>query len=101
MTGMENAVESALRTLMADLDYDLHKALECDEETGHDWYPGHAAVFAEALQAAGFGNLHDAWAEGVATALNHAIQNDDGITLRLEHLDGRPWTNPYPKVSET
>lgn len=29
------------------------------------------------------------------TALNHAVRNDDGITLRLEHLDGRPWENPY------
>jgi len=40
---------------------------------------------------------HDArvWEEGVATALNHAIRNDDGITLRLEHLDGRKWDNPY------
>lgn len=66
MTGMEDAVESALRMLMADLDYDLHKALECDEETGHDWYPGHAAVFAEALTAAGFGNLHDAWADTIS-----------------------------------
>lgn len=36
-----------------------------------------------------------AWDEGVATALNHAILNPDKITLRLEHLDGRPWLNPY------
>lgn len=36
-----------------------------------------------------------AWEVGVATALNHAIRNEDGITLRLEHLDGRPWKNPY------
>ena len=36
-----------------------------------------------------------AWDEGVAVALNHAIRNEDGITLRLEHLDGRPWANPY------
>ena len=36
-----------------------------------------------------------AWDEGVATALNHAILNEDGITLRLEHLDGRTWENPY------
>lgn len=38
-----------------------------------------------------------AWNDGVATALNHAIRNDDGITLRLEHLDGTPWINPYSK----
>ena len=36
-----------------------------------------------------------AWDEGVRTALNHAIGNDDGVTLRLEHLDGTPWANPY------
>lgn len=36
-----------------------------------------------------------AWDEGVKTALNYAIQNEDGMTLRLEHLDGRPWVNPY------
>lgn len=34
----------------------------------------------------------EAWAEGVAVALNHAIRNEDGITLRLEHFDSR---NPY------
>ena len=62
-----------------------------------------AKHIADALALAGFGSQHDAWAEGVATALNHAINNDDGMTLRLEHLDGRPWTNPYPapKVSES
>lgn len=38
-----------------------------------------------------------AWQEGVGTALNHAILNPDGITLRLEHLDGRTWDNPYRK----
>ena len=37
----------------------------------------------------------EAWDKGVATALDHAIRNEDGITLRLEHLDGRPWVNPY------
>lgn len=42
----------------------------------------------------------EAWDEGVATALNHAIRNDDGITLRLEHLDGRPWVNPYRSEQE-
>lgn len=39
----------------------------------------------------------EAWDEGVAVALDHAILNPDGITLRLEHLDGRPWTNPHRK----
>lgn len=37
----------------------------------------------------------NAWEAGVKTTLNHAIDNDDGVTLRLEHLDGRPWQNPY------
>ena len=36
-----------------------------------------------------------AWTAGVGTALNHAITNDDGITLRLQHTDDRPWLNPY------
>jgi hypothetical protein len=38
-----------------------------------------------------------AWDDGVKTALNHAIRNEDGITLRLEHLDGRPWLNPHAR----
>lgn len=37
----------------------------------------------------------EAWQDGVDTALNYAIRNPDGITLRLEHLDGRPWVNPH------
>lgn len=41
----------------------------------------------------------EAWDTGVSTALNHAILNEDGITLRLEHLDGRPWANPYAATS--
>jgi hypothetical protein len=46
----------------------------------------HAAHVAEALTAAGFGNLHDAWAEGAVTALCKTLVR-----------------NPYPapKVSET
>lgn len=39
--------------------------------------------------------LDSAWDQGVQTALNYAIRNEDGITLRLEHLDGTPWVNPY------
>lgn len=46
----------------------------------------HRAHVAEALAAAGFGNLHDAWAEGRKSALNK-LSNDSA--------------NPYPKVSET
>ena len=41
-----------------------------------------------------------AWDEGVSVALNHAIRNEDGVTLRLEHLDGRPWSNPYQTGTE-
>lgn len=37
----------------------------------------------------------EAWQAGVDTALNHALRNPDGVTLRLEHRDGRPWKNPY------
>lgn len=40
----------------------------------------------------------EGWAEGVETALNHAILNPDGITLRLEKRDGQPWPNPFQVV---
>ncbi len=50
-----------------------------------------ADAFCDAVRTA----RAEAWDEGVAVALNHAIRNEDGITLRLEHLDGRPWANPY------
>lgn len=43
--------------------------------------------------------LAEAWQEGVTCALNHAIRNDDGITLRLEHLDGSQWINPFSDPS--
>lgn len=43
----------------------------------------------------------EAWDEGVVVALNHAIRNPDGITLRLEHLDGTPWPNPYGDTGGT
>lgn len=32
-------VEAALRELIAHVDYDTHKYIECDEETGEDRYP--------------------------------------------------------------
>ncbi|MFD7776626.1 hypothetical protein [Streptomyces sp. NPDC059753] len=38
-------VESELRDLLANLDYDLHKAQEHDEETGEDKYPEMARAF--------------------------------------------------------
>ena len=73
----------------------------CD---GCDWhsYTGpkvaveaHRAHLAEVLDKHMQEREAGAWRKGVDTALNHAIQNPDGITLRLEHLDGRPWANPY------
>jgi hypothetical protein len=39
------AVDAALRSLISDLDYDLHKQLERDEETGEDNYPIIVAKF--------------------------------------------------------
>lgn len=38
-------VDQALRLIISDLDYDLHKNLENDEETGVDVYPAIASVF--------------------------------------------------------
>jgi hypothetical protein len=38
-------VERALRSLISDLDYDIHKSLESDEETGLDSYPDLTAEF--------------------------------------------------------
>ena len=36
-----------------------------------------------------------AWTEGVATALNYAKREPDGITLKLVTIDGAAWENPY------
>lgn len=46
-----DAVEAALRALIADVDYDLHKQIECDEEDGTDHYPGLAANFIAHMEA--------------------------------------------------
>jgi hypothetical protein len=56
----------------------------------------HRAHVAEALTAAGFGNLHDAWAEG------YGIGGVDTI-LDLANGGAKDTPNPYtaPKVSET
>lgn len=43
-------VEEALRTLLADLDYDLHKSTEEDEETGEDGYPALAEQMFDSLR---------------------------------------------------
>ena len=42
----------------------------------------------------------EAWDEGVATALNYAKRQPDGITLKLETLDGGGWPNPYREGSD-
>ncbi len=41
----------------------------------------------------------EAWDAGVATALNYAKRQPDGITLKLETLDGYGWPNPYREGS--
>jgi len=38
-------VEKALRELIANVDYDTHKYIECDEDEGLDHYPELAADF--------------------------------------------------------
>lgn len=44
------ALETALRSWLADVDYDLHKAMQCDEETEEDHYPDEADEVFEHLQ---------------------------------------------------
>jgi len=41
------AVEFALRGFMANMDYDIHKSIECNEDDGSDSYPAHAVKFIE------------------------------------------------------
>jgi len=41
-------VDAALRGLLADIDYDLHKSYECDEEDGLDHYGDLVAKFINA-----------------------------------------------------
>lgn len=57
-----------------------HLQPAADQTEAHDWLVEQKAA---------------AWSAGVGTALNHAITNEDGITLRLQHTDDRPWVNPY------
>lgn len=64
---------------------DMSHAAGCPQDVEFDrWLAAHDQKVQE-----------EAWREGVSTALNYAIRNPDGVTLRLEHLDGRPWMNPY------
>lgn len=46
------SVEEALRRLIAGVDYDAHKYLECDEDEGLDHYPDLAQDFARYYQDA-------------------------------------------------
>lgn len=46
-----SAVDYALRRVIALLDYDLHKALEHDEETGEDTYDGPVEQFISSYEA--------------------------------------------------
>jgi hypothetical protein len=45
-------VNYALREVIAGADYDLHKAYECDEETGEDNYSELVDVFVRAYEDA-------------------------------------------------
>ena len=45
-------VEKALRSIISDLDYDLHKNIECDEETEEDTYPDLVTEFIQAYEEA-------------------------------------------------
>ena len=38
-------VEAALRSIVADMDYDLYKELASDEETGENHFPEYVADF--------------------------------------------------------
>lgn len=44
------AVDKALRTVITWVDYDLHKSLERDEETGEDMYGEHVDRFIEVYE---------------------------------------------------
>lgn len=44
-----NRYQRALESLIADLDYDLHKNIEQDEETGENKYPEIAERFARSV----------------------------------------------------
>lgn len=45
--------EKALRAIFAQEDYDLHKGIERDEETGEDGYPKLAEQFEQLVAEAG------------------------------------------------
>jgi len=43
------AIEAALRSLITNLDYDLHKSIKCNEEDGSDGYPNVVEDFLKRL----------------------------------------------------
>lgn len=49
-------LESALRMYIAELDYDMHKYIQCDEVTGEDQYPKEVDFFLRCWETAGEGN---------------------------------------------
>src|SRR5690606_84839 len=48
-------LESALRMYIAELDYDKHKYIQCDEEDGRDRYPEEVQFFLRCWETAGEG----------------------------------------------
>jgi hypothetical protein len=48
-------LESALRMYVAELDYDIHKGIECHEEDGLDRYPEEVEFFLRCWETAGEG----------------------------------------------
>lgn len=52
MTLNPEAVDAALRQVIAHADYDLHKAIERDEETGEDTYAEHVDRFIKEYEKA-------------------------------------------------
>jgi hypothetical protein len=46
----EQHVQECLESLIANLDYDLHKGIECGEEDGLNRYPEITADFLESLR---------------------------------------------------
>jgi hypothetical protein len=60
-------VDKAFRKLIRRVDYDTHKYIECDENSGKDRYPELAKDFIEYYEAA----------EGDAAALKEWFAEDD------------------------
>lgn len=49
-------LESALRMYIAELDYDKHRYIQCDEEDGRDRYPEEVQFFLRCWETAGEGD---------------------------------------------